>query len=192
MKHKWFCGLCLLCGLTHAGTVSAQSEMTRFVDELMSRMTLEEKLGQLNQLPGDDINTGTPSATRIGKEVTAGRVGSVLNVQGVDKIRALQQVAVEESRLGIPLLVGLDVIHGYETLFPIPLGLSCTWDMEAVERSAHIAATEAGANALPGRSVPWSIYATTLVGVARLKAAVKTPSWAAVLPRPWYAVIRAT
>ena len=148
MKHKWFCGLCLLCGLTHAGTVSAQSEMTRFVDELMSRMTLEEKLGQLNQLPGDDINTGTPSATRIGKEVTAGRVGSVLNVQGVDKIRALQQVAVEESRLGIPLLVGLDVIHGYETLFPIPLGLSCTWDMEAVERSAHIAATEAGANGI--------------------------------------------
>ena len=68
MKNKWFCGLCLLCGLTHAGTVSAQSEMTRFVDELMSRMTLEEKLGQLNQLPGDDINTGTPSATRIGKD----------------------------------------------------------------------------------------------------------------------------
>ncbi len=126
----------------------AQTDMDSFINDLLSKMTVEEKLGQLNQLTGDDVNTGAPSQTRIGKELIAGRVGSVLNVQGVDKIRALQKVAVEESRLGIPLIVGMDVIHGYETLFPIPIGLSCTWDLKAIEQSAHIAATEAGANGI--------------------------------------------
>lgn len=122
--------------------------MHAFVSELMSRMTVKEKLGQMNQLPGDDVSTGAQAATHIEREVMAGRVGSVLNVQGVEKIRALQRVAVEKSRLGIPLLVGLDVIHGHETLFPIPLGMSATWDLEGIERSAHIAATEAGANGI--------------------------------------------
>lgn len=123
-------------------------DMKTFIDDLMSRMTLEEKLGQMNQLSGEDINTGEPQKSHIGREVIAGHVGSVLNVQGVEKIRTLQRVAVEQSRLGIPLLVGLDVIHGYETLFPIPLGMAATWDIPGIERSAHIAATEAGANGI--------------------------------------------
>lgn len=126
----------------------AQNDMSSFISALMSKMTLQEKIGQLNQLSGDDITTGEPLKTHIGREIVAGRVGSVLNVQGVDKIRTLQEVAVKETRLGIPLLVGLDVIHGYETLFPIPLGLSCTWDLKGIEESAHIAATEAGANGI--------------------------------------------
>lgn len=128
--------------------VSQDQNMDTFISALMAKMTLEEKLGQLNQLSGDDITTGAPSQTKIGKELIAGHVGSVLNVQGVDKIRLLQEVAVKESRLGIPVLVGLDVIHGYETLFPIPLGVSCTWDMKGIEEGAHIAAAEAGANGI--------------------------------------------
>lgn len=127
---------------------NTQDEMHAFVSELMGRMTLQEKLGQMNQLPGGDVSTGAQAATHIERDVMAGRVGSVLNVQGVEKICALQRVAVEKSRLGIPLLVGLDVIHGHETLFPIPLGMSATWDLEGIERSAHIAATEAGANGI--------------------------------------------
>lgn len=132
-----------------SATAYAQTtEMNAFVSELMSRMTLQEKLGQMNQLPGGDVSTGAQAATQIERDVMAGRVGSVLNVQGVDKIRALQRVAVEKSRLGIPLLVGLDVIHGHETLFPIPLGMSATWDLEGIQNAAHIAATEAGANGI--------------------------------------------
>lgn len=134
----------MLCSLS----LMAQSDMDAFVSQLMAKMTVEEKLGQLNQVSGDDINTGAPLQTRVGKEVQAGRVGSVLNVQGVEKIRQLQKVALEESRLGIPLIVGLDVIHGYETLFPIPIGMSCTWDLQGIEQSARIAATEAGANGI--------------------------------------------
>lgn len=135
---------CILSGLA----LYAQQTMDHFINELMSRMTIEEKIGQLNQLPGDDITTGSPLQTSIGQEVVKGRVGSVLNVQGVEKIRELQRIAVEQTRLGIPLLVGLDVIHGYETLFPIPLGLASTWDMEGIKESAHIAAKEAGANGI--------------------------------------------
>ena len=119
-----------------------------FITDLMSRMTLEEKIGQLNQVNGGDIVTGAPTSTQFGKELTAGHVGAVLNTQGVEKIRALQKTAVEQTRLGIPLLVGLDVIHGYETLFPVPLGLSCTWDLPGIERSAQIAAAEAGTNGI--------------------------------------------
>lgn len=144
MKKITACALGLLFSLG----MKSQTNMSTFISDLMSKMTLEEKLGQLNQLTGDDINTGAPSQTKIGKELIAGHVGSVLNVQGVEKIRLLQKMAVEESRLGIPLIVGLDVIHGYETLFPIPIGLSCTWDLKAIEESAHIAAVEASANGI--------------------------------------------
>lgn len=116
-----------------------------FIDSLMSQMTLEEKLGQLN-LPGaDDIVTGEARHSNIGERVSKGEVGGVFNIKGVAKIKDLQRVAVEESRLGIPLIFGMDVIHGYETVFPIPLGMSMTWDLEEIERSARIAAKEASA-----------------------------------------------
>lgn len=125
------------------GHKGGDAEMNAFVDELMSKMTLEEKLGQLNLPASDDITTGQAKSSNIGTMVSEGKVGGVFNIKGVEKIRDLQRVAVEESRLGIPLLFGMDVVHGYETVFPIPLGLSCTWDMEAVETSARIAAREA-------------------------------------------------
>lgn len=122
-----------------------QAKMDAFITDLMSRMTLEEKLGQLN-LPGaDDIVTGQAKSSNIGSMVSKGQVGGVFNIKGVEKIRDLQRVAVEESRLGIPLIFGMDVVHGYETVFPIPLANSCSWDMEAIENSARIAAKEASA-----------------------------------------------
>lgn len=134
-------------GRTPAKAAVAAPGATRdgFIDSLMAQMTLEEKLGQLN-LPGaDDIVTGEARQSNIGERVSKGEVGGVFNIKGAAKIKDLQRVAVEESRLGIPLIFGMDVIHGYETVFPIPLGLSMTWDMEDVEKSARIAAKEASA-----------------------------------------------
>lgn len=116
-----------------------------FIDSLMAQMTLEEKLGQLNLPAADDIVTGEARKSNIGERVSKGQVGGVFNIKGVSKIKDLQRVAVEESRLGIPLIFGMDVIHGYETVFPIPLGMSMTWDMDEIERSARIAAKEASA-----------------------------------------------
>ena len=124
------------------------AKMKTFIDALMKKMTLEEKLGQLN-LPGSgDIVTGQASNSDIGKKIREGKVGGLFNIKGVDKIKAVQKVAVEESRLKIPLIFGMDVIHGYETVFPIPLGLSCSWDMKLIERSAQIAASEASSDGI--------------------------------------------
>lgn len=123
-------------------------EMDAFVDNLLSKMTLEEKLGQLNLPASDDIVTGQAKSSNIGAMVAAGKVGGVFNIKGVEKIRDLQLIAVEDSRLGIPLLFGMDVIHGYETVFPIPLALSCSWDIPAIEKSARIAAQEASASGI--------------------------------------------
>ena len=130
--------------------VQAQSvkPMKQFVDELMARMTLQEKIGQLNLQVAGDITTGQAQDTQVAGRIAAGELGGVFNLKGADKIRALQEVAVKKSRLGIPLIVGMDVIHGYETIFPIPLGLSCSWDLEAIEQSARIAAREASADGI--------------------------------------------
>ena len=123
-------------------------KMKPFVDALMARMTLTEKLGQLN-LPGaGDITTGQASNSDIAGKIRKGEVGGLFNIKSVDKILAVQKVAVEQSRLKIPLIFGMDVIHGYETEFPIPLALSCTWDMQLVEQSARIAAIEASADGI--------------------------------------------
>ena len=119
--------------------------MDAFIDSLMARMTLEEKLGQMNQLSVGDVQTGTPLRAETSRLIREGKVGALLNIKGAEKILEVQRMAVEESRLGIPLLVGMDVIHGYETIFPIPLGMAATWDLEAIEESARIAATEASA-----------------------------------------------
>ena len=123
-------------------------EMKAFVDKLMSKMTVKEKIGQLNLVVAGDITTGKAADSEVGGEIAAGSVGGVFNIKGVDGIRALQEVAVKKSRLGIPLLVGMDVIHGYETIFPIPLAQSCSWDMEAIEKGARIAAKEASADGI--------------------------------------------
>ena len=121
---------------------SSDKEMDRFISSLMKKMTLREKLGQLNLQPGSDATTGGAMKTEFGQLVADGEMGAVLNVMGKDKIRSIQRMAVEESRLGIPILFGLDVIHGYHTIFPIPLAQSCSWDTEAIERGARIAAEE--------------------------------------------------
>jgi beta-glucosidase len=130
-------------------TLSAQeNKMQTFITNLMAKMTLDEKLGQLN-LPGaGDITTGQARSSDIAKKIAAGQVGGLFNIKSVAKIREVQKIAVEQSRLKIPLIFGMDVIHGYETEFPIPLGLSCTWDMAEVEQSARIAATEASADGI--------------------------------------------
>lgn len=135
------------CGLS-GNKGSGDAEMDSFINNLMSQMTLEEKLGQLNLPASDDIVTGQAQNSNIGQMVAAGKVGGVFNIKGVEKIRELQRVAVEDSRLKIPLLFGMDVIHGYETVFPIPLALSCSWDTIAIKQSARIAATEASASGI--------------------------------------------
>ena len=122
--------------------------MDRFLDNLLKRMTLEEKIGQLNLPVTGEITTGQAKSSDIATKIKRGEVGGLFNLKGVDKIRDVQRLAVENSRLGIPLLFGMDVIHGYETIFPIPLGLSCTWDIPAIEESARIAAVEASADGI--------------------------------------------
>ena len=111
-------------------------------------MTLEEKLGQLNLPTSGDITTGQANSSNIAKKIEEGKVGGLFNIKSVKKIKEVQKIAVEKSRLKIPLLFGMDVIHGYETTFPIPLGLSCTWDMNLIKRSAQIAAQEASADGI--------------------------------------------
>ncbi|MCE9398871.1 beta-glucosidase BglX [Bacteroides fragilis] len=123
-------------------------DMDRFLDNLLKRMTLEEKIGQLNLPVTGEITTGQAKSSDIAIKIKRGEVGGLFNLKGVDKIRDVQRLAVENSRLGIPLLFGMDVIHGYETIFPIPLGLSCTWDIPAIEESARIAAVEASADGI--------------------------------------------
>lgn len=116
-----------------------------FVNDLLSKMTLDEKIGQLNQYNGDWGATGkiTPDGDKE-KQIREGQVGSMLNVVGVEKTRTLQQIALQ-SRLHIPLLFGLDVIHGFRTTFPIPLGETASWDLDLMKQTAHTAAKEAAA-----------------------------------------------
>jgi beta-glucosidase len=152
MKNKCLLIIAVLAvQFVDAQTNDAKSDsyrMKTFIDALMKKMTVEEKIGQLN-LPGSgDIVTGQASNSDIGKKIKEGKVGGLFNIKSVEKIRAVQKVAVEESRLKIPMIFGMDVIHGYETVFPIPLGLSCTWDMKLIENSARIAAVEASADGI--------------------------------------------
>ncbi|HJV19216.1 MAG TPA: beta-glucosidase BglX [Sediminibacterium sp.] len=135
--------------LLACSAISAQdAKMNAFIDQLMKKMTLEEKLGQLNLPSSNDFVTGAAASTDIAKKIIAGKVGGLFNIKSYAKIKEVQKLAVEQSRLKIPLMFGMDVIHGYETVFPIPLGLSCTWDMALIERSARIAANEASADGI--------------------------------------------
>jgi beta-glucosidase len=149
-------------------------KMKTFIDQLMGKMTLEEKLGQLNLPASGDIITGAGSGTDIGKKIKAGQVGGLFNIKGVEKIRDVQKIAVEQSRLKIPLIFGMDVIHGYQTVFPIPLGMSCSWDMSLIEKSARIAAQEAVRTGSAGHSRPWWILAVIPVGAVCQKDREKT------------------
>ncbi len=136
------------CSKERGNKLESTSNLNTRIDSLMSLMTLEEKIGQLNLPSAGDINTGLAKSTGIVTKIKEGKVGGLFNIRGAEKIRATQRVAVEESRLGIPIIFAMDVIHGYKTLFPIPLGLSSTWDLDLIERSARIAANEATADGI--------------------------------------------
>ena len=125
-----------------------KSEMDVYIDDLMSKMTVDEKIGQMNLPVAGDIVTGQAKSSNISERIRRGEVGGLFNLKGAAKIEDVQRIAVEQSRLGIPLLFVMDIIHGYETMFPIPLGLSCSWDMEAIELSARIAAQEASVDGI--------------------------------------------
>jgi beta-glucosidase len=150
--------LLFLIALSFANTVSAQQNnpatrtsdqrMNAYINTLMSKMTVDEKIGQLN-LPavGFDV-TGPILSQGVDQKIQQGLVGGVFNTYTPSAVRKLQDLAVQKSRLKIPLLFGYDVIHGHKTIFPIPLGLSATWDMGLIERSARVAAREASADGL--------------------------------------------
>ncbi|MBE7640942.1 beta-glucosidase BglX [Salegentibacter sp. BLCTC] len=137
--------LVMLMGLSF---LNAQERIPE-VEELLTKMTLEEKIGQLNLVtPGGGVATGSVVSEDVETKIKAGNVGGVFGVSSPEKVRQAQQLAVENSRLGIPLLIGSDVIHGYKTTFPIPLGLSSSWDMELIKETAQIAAKEATADGI--------------------------------------------
>ncbi|MBI6116022.1 beta-glucosidase BglX [Salegentibacter maritimus] len=137
--------LVMLMGLSF---LNAQERIPE-VEELLTKMTLEEKIGQLNLVtPGGGVATGSVVSEDVETKIKEGNVGGVFGVSSPEKVRQAQQLAVENSRLGIPLLIGSDVIHGYKTTFPIPLGLSSSWDMELIKETAQIAAKEATADGI--------------------------------------------
>lgn len=163
-------GLCLSSpGVAVGQSVEAASPRVR---ELLERMTLDEKIGQLNQTPGGRqraLNSRLDAAAL--ERVRRGEIGSFLHVAGAAEIRELQRVAVEESRLGVPLLFGMDVVHGYRTLFPVPLALASSWDPELMERTARVAAVEATAAGLN-----WTF--SPMIDIAR------DPRWGRVVEGP--------
>lgn len=129
--------------------IAESAKMKSFVEALMKKMTLDEKIGQLNLLtPGGGIATGAVVSQDVEKKIKAGNVGGLFGVIGVNKIKQAQELAVNGSRLKIPLIFGSDIIHGYKTTFPIPLGLACSWDIAMIEKSARVAAKEATADGL--------------------------------------------
>ena len=135
----------MFCSLA---SLAQEAKMESFVRSLMSRMTLEEKIGQLNLVTPGGAVTGSVVSKGVDDNIRKGAVGGLFGITGPDKVRQAQDIAVKNSRLHIPLMFGLDVIHGHKTLFPIPLGMSCSWDTALIESAARIAATEASADGL--------------------------------------------
>ncbi|MFC3196127.1 beta-glucosidase BglX [Parapedobacter deserti] len=122
--------------------------MDRFINDLMSQMTVAEKIGQLNLVTAGEAVTGSVVSTDVESKIKAGKIGGIFSMSTPQRIRAAQELAVNHSRLKIPIIFGMDVIHGYKTIFPIPLGLAATWDMELIQETARIAAEEASADGL--------------------------------------------
>jgi len=139
----------LLMGCTTATqTSTADKKIDAKVDSVLKLMTLDEKIGQMVLYTSDWDVTGPTLKSDYIDDIRSGKCGNIFNAHTVEYVRKLQKIAVEESRLGIPLLFGYDVIHGHKTIFPISLGESASWDLQAIEKSARIAATEAGASGL--------------------------------------------
>ncbi|MBK0383309.1 beta-glucosidase BglX [Pedobacter sp. SD-b] len=129
-------------------TSISSTKMNVFISDLMKKMTVDEKIGQLNLLTGGEAITGSTGNSDIEKKVKAGQVGGFFSLSTPQKIRMVQELAVNNTRLKIPLIFGLDVIHGYKTIFPIPLALASTWDLGLIKHSAQIAAEEATADGI--------------------------------------------
>lgn len=141
-------------------STTPKSKMEVFIADLMSKMTIEEKIGQLNLLTGGEAITGSTTNSDLENKVKRGEVGGFFNLTSPQRIRKAQEFAINNTRLKIPLIFGLDVIHGYKTTFPIPLAMSATWDMPLIKRSAEIAAEEAAAD-----GVNWTF--SPMVDIAR-------------------------
>jgi beta-glucosidase len=136
--------LLISCQQPGGSNMNTSTTFDTRVDSVLQLMTLEEKIGQLNQITGLGELTGPLQEANSSQDlVKEGKVGSMLNVTGSRYTREMQRIAVEESRLGIPLVFGYDVIHGYRTIFPVPLGEASSWDLEAIQKAARVAATEA-------------------------------------------------
>ncbi|MXV53045.1 beta-glucosidase BglX [Pedobacter sp. HMF7647] len=140
--------------LSHQGftqtknATSGTLKMNQFVSTLLKKMTLDEKIGQLNLVTGGEATTGSVVSTNVSGKIKNGQIGGIFSLTTPQRIRKAQEIAVNESRLKIPLIFGQDVIHGYKTTFPIPLALSCSWDLPLIEKTARIAAIEASADGL--------------------------------------------
>ncbi|MFR9563765.1 MAG: beta-glucosidase BglX [Rikenellaceae bacterium] len=179
------------CALAACAPTSTDPQSQK-IEQLIAQMTIEEKLGQMNLISDPYVSTGAtvevdPATKDLDELVRTGKVGNFLNLTGAAATHRLQKIAVEESRLGIPLLFGFDVIHGYKTMFPIPLADAASFDMEAVELSAYHSTIEAAANGINWTYAPmvdisldprWGrvmegagedVYLTTQVGLARIK-----------------------
>jgi len=166
---------------------SKEKLIARRVDSVIKLMTVEEKIGQLTLFTSDYDITGSTIRENYKEDIRQGRVGAIFNAYGVDYVRELQRMAVEETRLGIPLIFGYDVIHGHRTIFPISLGEAASWDTAAVRRAARIAAIEATAEGLNWTFAPmvdiardprWGRISEgagedTYLGMAMAKARVK-------------------
>lgn len=131
-----------------AHSQTAPTKMNQFVSGLLAKMTVQEKIGQLNLVVGGEATTGSVVSTGVEEKIKQGKVGGIFSVSSPQRIRRIQELAVQQSRLKIPIIFGMDVIHGYRTIFPIPLGLAASWDMQRIEQSARIAAQEATADGL--------------------------------------------
>ena len=147
-KKIFFSLLLLAAGFLSAAAQKSPQDMDRFHRRIDEKDDGGRKDRSVEPTCHRRNHYGQAKSSDIAAKIKRGEVGGLFNLKGVEKIRDVQKQAVEQSRLGIPLLFGMDVIHGYETMFPIPLGLSCTWDMTAIEESARIAAIEASADGI--------------------------------------------
>jgi len=125
-----------------------KAKMNTFVSQLMAKMTVDEKIGQLNLVTGGEATTGTAVSTGVESKIGNGQIGGIFSLTTPTRIRKAQEIAVNKSRLHIPLIFGQDVIHGYKTSFPIPLALASSWDLGLIERTARMAAVEASADGI--------------------------------------------
>jgi beta-glucosidase len=149
LKYYFFSCFLLILGCISAQKALPDKQMKKMVDGLMKQMTLDEKLGQLNLVtPGYGIPTGSSVSTDVESKLKSGKIGGMFGISGLENIKAAQDLVMKNTRLKIPLFFGSDVIHGYQTGFPVPLGLSFSWDMGLIEQSARVAAQEASAHGI--------------------------------------------